>query len=48
VATRLLAAELLKIGKYKVNATDISEDMLRTAAKRTYMSDFSGVTLLPG
>ena len=46
--TGLLAAELLKIGKYKVDATDISEDMLRTAAKRTYMSDFSGVTLLPG
>ena len=37
--TGLLAAELLKLGKYKVDATDISEDMLRTAAKRTYMSD---------
>ncbi len=32
--TGLLAAELLKIGKYKVDATDISEDMLRTAAKK--------------
>jgi predicted TPR repeat methyltransferase len=32
--TGLLASELLKIGQYRIDATDISEDMLKAAEKK--------------